>query len=150
MHVQLRSALAAWVLCHHAKRLALLPHPSACRLSFYIHPQAACLARCNGARVELYPYGSVGLAEFRAMVAEACRSAEEHIIVSYSRKEFLQTGGFCCRWTADGCRGVLAHHCVIQLQGVTVDGWALLLMDRWRMRRCAGLQRQELMETDGW
>ncbi|PRW61025.1 Glutathione gamma-glutamylcysteinyltransferase 1 [Chlorella sorokiniana] len=54
--------------------------------------QAACLARCNGARVELYPYGSVGLAEFRAMVAEACHSAEEHIIVSYSRKEFLQTG----------------------------------------------------------
>ena len=34
--------------------------------------QAACLARCNGARVELYPYGSVGLEEFRGMVAEAC------------------------------------------------------------------------------
>ena len=56
-------------------------------------PQAACLARCNGARVELYPFGSVGVAQFRAMVAEACRTAEEHIIVSYSRKEFLQTGG---------------------------------------------------------
>ena len=67
--------------------------------------QAACLARCNGARVELYPYGSVGLAEFRAMVAEACRSAEEHIIVSYSRKEFLQTGGWS-RWEAWSVRSV--------------------------------------------
>lgn len=55
--------------------------------------QAACLARCNGARVELYPFGSVGLEQFRAMVAEACSTADEHIIVSYSRKEFLQTGG---------------------------------------------------------
>lgn len=65
--------------------------------------QAACLARCNGARVELYPFGSVGLEEFRAMVAEACHSAEEHIIVSYSRKEFLQTGGWaglCVEWCA--------------------------------------------------
>lgn len=55
-------------------------------------PQAACLARCNGARVELYPYGSVTVAEFRAMVADACSTAEQHIVVSYSRKEFLQTG----------------------------------------------------------
>lgn len=56
-------------------------------------PQAACLARCNGARVELYPYGSVTVEEFRAMVADACATAEQHIIVSYSRKEFSQTGG---------------------------------------------------------
>ncbi|EFN53566.1 hypothetical protein CHLNCDRAFT_25686 [Chlorella variabilis] len=54
--------------------------------------QAACLARCNGARVELYPYGAVSLEEFRGMVAEVCSSAEEHIIVSYSRQEFRQTG----------------------------------------------------------
>lgn len=67
--------------------------------------QAACLARCNGARVELYPYGAVSLEEFRGMVAEVCSSAEEHIIVSYSRQEFRQTGGraaaLCCaalRW----------------------------------------------------
>ncbi|KAI3424114.1 hypothetical protein D9Q98_009475 [Chlorella vulgaris] len=54
--------------------------------------QAACLARCNGARVELYPHGAVGVDEFRAMVTHACSSAEEHIIVSYSRRQFLQTG----------------------------------------------------------
>ena len=54
--------------------------------------QAACLARCNGARVELYPYGSISLPDFRTMVAEASATAEEHIIVSYSRKELLQTG----------------------------------------------------------
>ena len=40
----------------------------------------------------MYPYGSVGLPDFRRMVAEAASTAHEHIIVSYSRKEFLQTG----------------------------------------------------------
>lgn len=54
--------------------------------------QAACLARCNGARVEVYAHGSVPELTFRAMLREACASGEEHIIVSYSRKEFLQTG----------------------------------------------------------
>ncbi|GLC33020.1 hypothetical protein PLESTM_000015300 [Pleodorina starrii] len=54
--------------------------------------QASCLARCNGARVELRPYGSTTLEQFRAEVAAVCRSGEEHIVVSYSRKAFMQTG----------------------------------------------------------
>ena len=56
--------------------------------------QAACLARCNGARVEEHPYASVTLAKVRALVAEACASAVDHIIVSYTRKQFDQTGGW--------------------------------------------------------
>ena len=54
--------------------------------------QAACLARCNGARVEEHWHGVVALHQFRAMVVEACASAEAHIIVSYTRKQFGQTG----------------------------------------------------------
>ncbi|GIL75768.1 hypothetical protein Vretimale_5299 [Volvox reticuliferus] len=54
--------------------------------------QASCLARCNGARVELRPYGSTTLEQFRSEVQSVCRSGEEHIVVSYSRKAFLQTG----------------------------------------------------------
>lgn len=54
--------------------------------------QAACLARCNGSKVEMYLYGEVGVGEFRDMVREACSVGSQHIIVSYSRKEFLQTG----------------------------------------------------------
>ncbi len=53
------------------------------------HPvplQASCLARCNGARVELRPYGTMGLEAFRAEVEAVCRSGEEHVVVSYSRK----------------------------------------------------------------
>lgn len=34
------------------------------------------------------------------MVAEVCQSAEEHIIVSYSRKEFLQTGAWVVHFPA--------------------------------------------------
>ncbi|KAL6750431.1 Phytochelatin synthase-domain-containing protein [Haematococcus lacustris] len=55
-------------------------------------PQAACLARCNGAKVELHRYGSVSLGQFRQQVMEVCSSGEEHLVVSYSRKPFLQTG----------------------------------------------------------
>ncbi|KAG2450417.1 hypothetical protein HYH02_004919 [Chlamydomonas schloesseri] len=56
--------------------------------------QASCLARCNGARVELVPYGAAGLSleRFRREVEAVCASGEEHIVVSYSRKAFLQTG----------------------------------------------------------
>ncbi|KAG2486905.1 hypothetical protein HYH03_014405 [Edaphochlamys debaryana] len=54
---------------------------------------ASCLARCNGARVDLRPYdGGTPLERFREEIEEVCRSGEEHIIVSYSRKAFLQTG----------------------------------------------------------
>lgn len=54
--------------------------------------QAACLARCNGAAVEVYPFGSVSLDEFRDMVIEAASTADHHIVVSYTRRAFLQTG----------------------------------------------------------
>lgn len=54
--------------------------------------QAACLARCNGADVVLYPHGSVTVEEFRSMVENACQSTDHHLIVSYSRPAFLQTG----------------------------------------------------------
>ena len=54
--------------------------------------QAACLARCNGAAVEVFPFGSVSLEEFRGMVVEATSTAHHHIVVSYTRRAFLQTG----------------------------------------------------------
>lgn len=54
--------------------------------------QAACLARCNGARVELHRAGSFSLEEFREAVRETSALEVEHLIASYSRKEFLQTG----------------------------------------------------------
>jgi glutathione gamma-glutamylcysteinyltransferase len=54
--------------------------------------QAACLARCNGATTDIFEYGSVSMGEFRDMVKEACSDASYHLIVSYSRRHFLQTG----------------------------------------------------------
>jgi hypothetical protein len=54
--------------------------------------QAACLARCNGARVELFPHGAASLGEFRALVVEAAASGAHHLIVSYSRRHMGQTG----------------------------------------------------------
>jgi hypothetical protein len=54
--------------------------------------QAACLAKCNGANVSLHRYGSFGLQGFRQAVAAVCASGEEHLVVSYSRKAFNQTG----------------------------------------------------------
>lgn len=57
--------------------------------------EAACLARCNGASVGVYRYGSVTLDEFRTMIKNACggnSSQPEHIVVSYSRQAFQQTG----------------------------------------------------------
>ena len=54
--------------------------------------QAACLARCNGAEAQEFPFGSVTESEFRDMVKESCSTSTFHLIVSYSRKHFLQTG----------------------------------------------------------
>ena len=65
--------------------------------------QAACLARCNGARVAVAEAGSFSLEDFRAAVAAAVRSERDHIIVAYSRKAFLQTG-------APGFLAVLVKH----------------------------------------
>ncbi len=58
----------------------------------HVSIQAACLARCNGASVELHRGGSFSLQEFRAAVRDTSVSETEHLIASYSRKEFLQTG----------------------------------------------------------
>lgn len=55
-------------------------------------PQAACLARCNGARVDMHRYGTFSLDFFREQIQSSCASGEEHLVVSYSRKAFLQTG----------------------------------------------------------
>lgn len=54
--------------------------------------QAACLARCNGAKVEVRQSGTFNVEEFREDVQRASQSESEHLIVSYSRKQFLQTG----------------------------------------------------------
>ncbi|WIA42506.1 hypothetical protein OEZ86_008492 [Tetradesmus obliquus] len=54
--------------------------------------QAACLAKCNGANVSLHRFGSFSLQEFRHAVAAVAASGEEHLVVSYSRKAFSQTG----------------------------------------------------------
>jgi glutathione gamma-glutamylcysteinyltransferase len=54
--------------------------------------QAACLARCNGAAVEVFPYGAVSIETFREMVKAASANPENHLVVSYTRKAFNQTG----------------------------------------------------------
>jgi len=55
--------------------------------------QAACLARCNGAKVDVFPYGTFTLEQLRSTVKEACSSGSHtHIIVSYSRRDVNQTG----------------------------------------------------------
>ena len=54
--------------------------------------QAACLAKCNGASTDIFPYGSVDVEEFRDMVKHACSVRDFHLIVSYSRQHFQQTG----------------------------------------------------------
>ncbi|KAL3134941.1 Glutathione gamma-glutamylcysteinyltransferase 1 [Trebouxia sp. C0010 RCD-2024] len=54
--------------------------------------QAACLARCNGAQAEMCRYGDFTEDSFRSTVQHVCCSEQQHLIVSYSRKEFLQTG----------------------------------------------------------
>jgi hypothetical protein len=54
--------------------------------------QAACLARCNGAAVEVFPHGKVSVDEFRQMVHSAAANPEHHLIISYTRKAFNQTG----------------------------------------------------------
>lgn len=54
--------------------------------------QAACLAKCNGANVALHRAGTFSLEELRQAVVDVCSSGEEHLVVSYSRKTFSQTG----------------------------------------------------------
>eukprot|EP00798_Chlamydomonas_sp_ICE-L_P011084 gene11084-18694_t len=54
--------------------------------------QAASLARCNGAKVDLKRYGSFTLEEFRNDIQRLCQSGESHTVVSYSRRTLQQTG----------------------------------------------------------
>ena len=54
--------------------------------------QAACLARCNGAKVDMLRHGTFTESQFRQQVLDACTSGEEHMVVSYSRRSFQQTG----------------------------------------------------------
>jgi len=54
--------------------------------------QASCIARCNGARTEMVRHSQISLLEFRSEVERCCSLPHEHLIVSYSRKAFLQTG----------------------------------------------------------
>ncbi|KAF5828256.1 Phytochelatin synthase-domain-containing protein [Dunaliella salina] len=53
---------------------------------------AACLSRCNGARVDLHRYGTFTLEDLRRQVLEVCSTGEDHLVVSYSRRTFGQTG----------------------------------------------------------
>ncbi|KAK9817938.1 hypothetical protein WJX72_004545 [[Myrmecia] bisecta] len=69
--------------CHPLDRVA--------ENGIHLH-QAACLARCNGAKVEVVPHSMVSLQQFRERVRHSCTSEMEHMIVSYSRKQFKQTG----------------------------------------------------------
>lgn len=56
-------------------------------------PQLACLARCNGARVDVQYGETTTLAEFRQAVREAASAAgEPHLVVSYDRATLGQTG----------------------------------------------------------
>jgi len=51
-----------------------------------------CLAQCNGAEVKS-KYGSETTEEeFRSLIKQACSSSDSRLVVSYSRKEFKQTG----------------------------------------------------------
>jgi glutathione gamma-glutamylcysteinyltransferase len=55
--------------------------------------QLACLARCNGARVEVQYGQAVTAATFRDAVREAATAAgEPHLVVSYDRATLGQTG----------------------------------------------------------
>ena len=58
-------------------------------------PEWLCLARCNGARIVDYRIGGgESLESFRQLVIDCSKipANERVLVVSYSRKEFLQTG----------------------------------------------------------
>lgn len=54
--------------------------------------QVACLASCNGAHVTMARYGSFSFSQFRETVEKCTATDSEHLVVSYSRKAFRQTG----------------------------------------------------------
>lgn len=55
--------------------------------------EVACLARCNGAEVELGSPARHSLSDFRAAVEGATRAGSSLLIASYSRTALGQTGG---------------------------------------------------------
>ncbi|KAF7818451.1 glutathione gamma-glutamylcysteinyltransferase 3-like isoform X1 [Senna tora] len=54
--------------------------------------KVACLARCNGAKVEAFRTNEKTIDDFRRSVISCCASEEYHVIVSYHRGAFKQTG----------------------------------------------------------
>jgi glutathione gamma-glutamylcysteinyltransferase len=54
--------------------------------------QVECLASCNGVDVEKYRFGTFTYERFRQKVAESTALGTSHLIVSYARKAFKQTG----------------------------------------------------------
>ncbi|MED6185046.1 Glutathione gamma-glutamylcysteinyltransferase 1 [Stylosanthes scabra] len=54
--------------------------------------KVACLARCNGARVEAFRSDECTIEDFRKRVISCCSSEDCHVIVSYHRAAFNQTG----------------------------------------------------------
>eukprot|EP01083_Nonionella_stella_P064048 166594_1 len=57
-----------------------------------VFEKAACLARCNGADVDSFLAQNSSEEVFRERLLRATTSRDECLIVSYSRKEFRQTG----------------------------------------------------------
>ncbi len=62
------------------------------RLTGVTMDEVACLARCNGAEVELGSSARQSLDEFRSAVDDATRSARQLLILSYCRSALGQTG----------------------------------------------------------
>ena len=54
--------------------------------------QAACLASCNGVNVVVAHHGEFEFEDFRQLVLDTTASDAAHLIVSYTRKLFQQTG----------------------------------------------------------
>jgi len=65
---------------------------SAVRIAGVTLDEVACLARCNGAEVQLGSPVQTALAEFRAAVDASTRAASPLMIASYSRSALGQTG----------------------------------------------------------
>ena len=52
--------------------------------------KVACLARCNGAKVEAFRSEEITVDDFRKHVISCCSSEDCHVIVSYHRGAFNQ------------------------------------------------------------
>lgn len=78
--------------------------------------KAACLAKCNGAKVEVKQSGSFSLEDFREDILKVSRSETEHVIVSYSRKAFLQTGVTHCLCTTAAALCLKKRYGAVEMQ----------------------------------